>query len=71
MKRSFKMEIDCANCAAKVEAAINELEGVNEARVNFMTKKLIIDADDARFDEIVKQAQQVAKKVDSDAEIYV
>ena len=71
MKRTFKFEIDCANCAAKVERALNEIEGVNEARVNFMTKKLILDAQDDKFDAIVKQAQQVAKKVDEDAEIYI
>lgn len=71
MKRAFKMEIDCANCAAKVEQALNELDGVNEARVNFMTKKLILDADDDRFEDILSQAQTIAKKVDADAEIYV
>lgn len=65
------MEIDCANCAAKVEQALNELDGVNEARVNFMTKKLILDADDDRFEDILSQAQTIAKKVDADAEIYV
>ncbi len=71
MKRTFKFEIDCANCAAKVESAINKIDGVNQARVNFMTKKLILDAEDDKFESILKQAQEVAKKVDSDAEIYV
>ena len=71
MKRTFKFEIDCANCAAKVERALNEIEGVNEARVNFMTKKLILDAQDDKFDAIVKQAQKKKKKVDEDAEIYI
>ena len=47
------------------------MEGVHQATVNFMTKKLVLDADDARFDDILKEACQVAKKVDSDAEIYV
>ena len=49
MKRTFKFEIDCANCAAKVESAINKIDGVNQARVNFMTKKLILDAEDDKF----------------------
>ena len=71
MKRTFKFEIDCANCAAKVESAINKIDGVNQARVNFMTKKLILDAEDDKFESVLKQAQEVAKKVDSDAEIYV
>ena len=71
MKRTFKFEIDCANCAATVESAINKIDGVNQARVNFMTKKLILDAEDDKFESILKQAQEIAKKVDSDAEIYV
>ena len=71
MKRTFKFEIDCANCAAKVESAINKIDGVNQARVNFMTKKLILDAEDDKFESVLKQAQEIAKKVDSDAEIYV
>ena len=42
-------ELDCANCGAKIEAGIKQIEGVNNAKVTFMTQKLMIDADDARF----------------------
>ena len=57
MKKQFKLdEIDCANCAAKVEDAIKKIDGVNNATVSFMTQKLTLDADDARFDEILQQA---------------
>lgn len=70
MKRSFKIFVDCANCAAKVEEAINKIDGVNSARVNFMTQKLILDADDDKFDAILEEAKVIGKKVDSDTEIY-
>ena len=66
MKKVLKIEVDCANCANKVEAAIKKIDGVNDVTVNFMTQKMILDADDAKFDEIVKEALKVGKKVDSD-----
>ena len=62
--------MDCANCAAKVEAAVKKIDGVNDATVNFMAQKLVLDADDARFDEILKEVQAVAKKVEPDCELY-
>ena len=66
MKKKFKMEnLDCANCAAKMEAAINKIEGVKEATVSFMTQRLVIEADDDRFDEIVKEAVAACRKVDA------
>ena len=55
MKKHYKFEIDCANCAAKVEDAIKKIDGVNNATVSFMTQKLTLDADDARFDEILQR----------------
>ena len=67
MRKSFKLrDLDCANCAAKMEDAIRKLDGVNSATVSFMTQKLTLDADDARFDEILQQAAKVCKKVESD-----
>ena len=69
MKKKFKCEIDCANCAAKVEDAISKLEGVNKATVNFLTQKFVLDADDARFDEIVKEALVVGRKIEPDFDI--
>ena len=70
MKKRFKFVVDCANCAAKVEAAVKKIDGVNDATVNFMAQKLVLDADDARFDEILKAVQAVAKKVEPDCELY-
>lgn len=70
MKKKFKLEnLDCANCAAKMEAAINKIEGVNEATVSFMNQKLVIDAVDDKFDEIVNQAAEAIAKVDADCKI--
>ena len=72
MKKSFKMkDLDCANCAAKMEAAINKIDGVQKATVSFMTQKLVIEADDARFDEILELAQKAVKKVEPDTEIII
>ena len=71
MKKRYKFEVDCANCAAKVEAAVKKIDGVNDATVNFMAQKLVLDADDARFDEILKEVQAVAKKVEPDCELYL
>ena len=70
MKKHFKLrDLDCANCAAKMEDAIRKLPGVNSATVSFMTQKLTLDADDARFDEILQQAVKICKKVEPDCTI--
>ena len=69
MRKVFKIEIDCANCAAKVEEAINKIEGVNQASLNFMTQKMIIDIDDANFESIMKQVKKVGRKIEPDFEI--
>lgn len=69
MQKKFKIEVDCANCAAKIETAVKALPGVNRASVSFMTQKMLLDADDARFDEILQQAVRTAKKIESDFEI--
>ena len=61
MKKHYKFEIDCANCAAKVEEAIKKIDGVHGASVSFMTQKLTLDADDARYDEILQQGITTAK----------
>ena len=72
MKKRFGMvDLDCANCAAKMEAAIKKIDGVNDAAVSFLAQKLVLDADDARFDDILKQAIAAIKKVDSNVEVIV
>ena len=72
MKKTFKMiDLDCANCAAKMEAAIRKIDGVQDATVSFMTQKLTIQADDARFDAVVQEAVKACKKVEPDCEIVL
>ena len=72
MKKKFKLEdLDCANCAAKMEDGIKKIDGVTSASVSFMTQKLVIEADDDRFDEIVKEAVAACRKVDADCEVLV
>ena len=71
MQKKFNIEVDCANCAAKIETAVKALPGVQNASVSFMAQKMTIEGDDARFDEIVKEAVRVCKKVEPDCEILV
>lgn len=72
MKKKFKLaDLDCANCAAKMETAIKKLSGVNDANVSFMTQKLTIDADDERFDDIMQEVIKVCKKVEPDCQIII
>ena len=60
MKKKFKLEdLDCANCAAKMEEAIKKIPGVNDAVVSFMTQKMTIDAEDERFEEIMDEVAKV------------
>ncbi|MCR4879479.1 MAG: cation transporter [Bacilli bacterium] len=66
MKKVFKIEIDCANCAAKVEEAVKKIDGVNSASLNFMTQKMILDLDESRMDEILEVVKKTAKKIEPD-----
>ena len=66
MKKKFKCEIDCAACAAKVEDAIKKIDGVTDAKVNFLTQKFTLEAEDERFDEILKTAIETGKKIEPD-----
>ena len=72
MKKTFKLvDLDCANCAAKMEAAVQKIDGVTAASVSFMAQNMTIEGYDARFDVIVKEAVRVCKKVEPDCEILV
>jgi copper chaperone CopZ len=67
MKKKFILEgLDCANCAAKMEKGINELDGVKEATVNFMTRKLVIDGEDEKMPTIVQAAEKIIKDLEPD-----
>ena len=70
MKKIFKIEnIDCANCAAKIENGIKKIEGVTSCSLSFFAEKLIIEADEEKFDAIMKEALKIARKVEPDCEI--
>ena len=72
MKKTFKLiDLDCANCAAKMETAIKKLDGVKDATVSFMTQKMTIEAEDERFDEVVKAAVKCIAKVEPDCRIIL
>ena len=72
IKKTFKMEeLDCANCASKMEALINKIDGVKKATVSFMTQKLTIEADEGKFDQIVKEAQKACMQVEPDCRIIL
>ena len=65
MKKVFKMQdLDCANCAAKMENAISKIPGVQKATMNFLTQKLTIEADEADLERILGEAQKAVFKVD-------
>ena len=72
MKKKFKLQdLDCANCAAKMEEAIKKIDGVNDASVTFMMQKMTIDADDSKFDDIMKEVVTVCAKVEPDCKILL
>lgn len=67
MKKNFKLEgLDCANCAAKIEKNVKKLDGVKDATVSFFAQKLVLEADDEKFDEIVKEVAALVHRVDPD-----
>ena len=70
MKKTFKLiDLDCANCAAKMETAIKKIDGVSDASVSFMTQKMTIEADDV--DALMKDVVKCCKKVEPDCEIVL
>ncbi len=72
MKKKFKLEdLDCANCAAKMEDAIKKIDGVSDANVSFLAQKMTIDAQDDKFDEIMKEVVRVCAKVEPDCRILL
>ncbi|WP_050696714.1 MULTISPECIES: cation transporter [Eubacteriales] len=72
MKKRFKLiDLDCANCAAKMEDAIKKIDGVQDAAVSFMTQKMTLEADDARFDAIMQEVVRVCKRIEPDCVIQL
>ena len=72
MKKKFKLQdLDCANCAAKMEDAIKKIPGVNDANVSFMMQEMTIDAEDDKFDAIMEEVVRVCAKVEPDCKILM
>lgn len=72
MKKRFKMQdLDCANCAAKMEEATKKVDGVIDASVSFVQQRITVEAEDDRFDEIMKEVVRVCKRVEPDCEILL
>lgn len=72
MKKTYKMvDLDCANCAAKMEEAIKKIEGVTSASISFMAQRLSIEAEESRLEDIMKQAVKACKKIEPDCEIVL
>ena len=72
MKKTYKLEdLDCANCAAKMEDAIKKIDGVTSANVSFIMQKMTIEATDDRFDQILKDVLKTIKKVEPDCRVIL
>ena len=71
MKKKFNCEVDCANCAAKLEDAIKKLDGVDDAKVNFLTQKLTLVAADEIFESVLEEVIKTGKKIEPDTVIEV
>ncbi len=67
MKKTFRLDgLDCANCAAKIEKKVKAMDGVKDATVSFFAQKLVLEADDERFDEIARKVAEVVHHTDAD-----
>ena len=72
MKKIYKIEVDCANCANKMEIAANKVEGVKSATVNFMTLKMNVEFEDGADEKaVMKKVLKACRKVESNCEIYI
>jgi len=70
MRKTYKMQnLDCANCAAKMETAISKIDGVESCSISFMTQKMTLEADESKLDDILTAAQNAVKKVDRGCKI--
>ena len=72
MKKTYKIDVDCANCANKMESAAQKTEGVANATVNFMTLKMVVEfADGYEPKAVMEQVRKNCKKVESDCEVFL
>ena len=70
MEKSFRLiDLDCANCAAKMERGINKIKGVNSCSINFMMQKMVININDDIFDSVMDEVEKAIKKIDPDCKV--
>ena len=68
MKKSFKIrELDCAHCAQEIEDAASKVTGVNQVRVNFLSERMTLDAEDDKFDAVLDEIKKLVKTIEPDA----
>lgn len=72
MKKTYKIEVDCANCALKMEEATKKVSGIADATVSFMTQKMKVEFEEgADVDAVMKEVTKACKKVEPDCEVYL
>ena len=72
MKKTFMLEdLDCAHCAARMEEGIRKIAGVTDASVNFLAQRLTLEADDAVFEKVLKEAVKVCRRIEPDCTVIV
>ena len=72
MKKTFQMQdLECANCAAKMENAISKLPGVHSASVSFRAQRFVLDAEDDKFDDLVTDAAKICRKIEPGCRIIL
>ncbi len=72
MKKTYKIDVDCANCANEMELAARKVEGVSDAAVNFMALKMHIEFENGADEgKVMKAVRKACRKVDGDAEVYI
>lgn len=70
MRKTFVLDgLDCANCASKMENAIRKIDGISEASISFMTTRMMIEAPEHDIKRIIREAEAIIKRIDSDIEI--
>ena len=72
MKRTIRLiDLDCANCAAKIENAVKKIDGVTDASVSFMNQKMVLEASDDRVEDVLNQIKKLVKKIEPDITVKV
>lgn len=70
MKKQIRISnLDCANCAAKIEREINKIEGVNEAALSFIAGRLVLDVEEEKYENVKNEIVKIAKKVEPDVQL--